>query len=236
MESRNFASVETCQVKSRGRSADLFYRTGTSDRKAIQEVWERNTYEKPRKGFSIERGEAWIDGGANIGAFSRLVLESGATCKAYEPDRLNYSLLSRNCSEAELVDKCITLHGGAVTLNVQQKPLQQRRHSIVFARRGATAVSVNSDKFSDAIESCDGCKLNIEGAEVEILRSRPSLGGLRKLVFEWSFDVEPKVDVLRGVLEWLSTEFVYVTTSRRVAGDVWKWYPPNVFVHCWGRR
>lgn len=211
------------------------FRAGTSDRKAIEEVWDRGTYEKPRLGFTVQSGERWIDGGANVGGFSRLVLESGGSVTAYEPEPGNFSLLERNAVGAVCERKCLTLGGGDVRLNVQAKPLQQRRHSIRFARRGSVPLIVPSVAFEDAIVGHDGCKLNIEGEEIAILSSRPSLGGLQKLVFEWSFDVDDRCETLRGVLEWLHGSFANVRTSRTIVGDRWVWYPPNVFCFAWGR-
>lgn len=212
-------------------------REGTSDRKAIEEVWDRGTYERPRLGFRVEPGELWLDGGANIGAFSRLVTESGAACVSYEPEPLAATLLSRNAPRADLRRRCLTANGGDVTLHVQPKPLQQRRHSLHFARRGSSSIVVPSDSFQSVIDSVrpDGVKLNVEGEEIAILLSRPRLGSVRKLVFEWSFDVDNRGETLLEVLGWLATHFGSVKTSLKVAPGKWRWYPPNVFVFAWNR-
>lgn len=215
--------------------ASLLVRPGTSDAKAIQEVWERNTYEKPRLGFVIEPGELWLDAGANVGAFGALVVARGGQVRCIEPNADNAALVRRNVLQAEVVESALTLAGGPVTLHTNTAPLALRRHSICRARRKSSPVVVRGVSWGDAIAACVGAKLNIEGAEIDLLSSNPPLGTLQKLVFEWSFDVCNEVNRLRRVVRWLEGEFSNVRVSRKLVGDVWQWYPPNCFVWGWTR-
>lgn len=235
MENPSFENEEICRISKRGRIAEFVIRTGTSDRKSLEETWDRGTYEKPRLGFVVG-SERWLDGGANIGGFSRLVIESGGSVIAYEPETHNFAQLQRNASAAICRQACLGLRAGKVLLNVQPKGLQQRRHSTLFARRGSVQQLVCQHAIEGVFEQVEAAKLNIEGSEIAILTSKPNLHGLQKLVFEWSFDVDNKIDTLRGVLEWLETQFATVRTSKKLTGDFWKWYPPSVFVFAWGRK
>jgi len=233
--SRSFEKEEICRISKRGRTAEFVVRIGTSDRKSLEETWDRGTYEKPRLGFFVG-DEKWLDGGANIGGFSRLVLESGGSVIAYEPEPNNFALLQRNAALATCRQACLGLSVVAITLNIQPKGLQQRRHSTLFARRGSVQQVVQQHAIDSVFREVSAAKLNIEGSEIAILSSRPNLHDLQKLVFEWSFDVDNKILTLKSVLEWLETQFVNVRTSRKIVGEVWTWYPPNVFVYAWGRR
>ena len=235
MESQSFENEEIYRISKRGRTADFVIRTGTSDRKSLEETWDRGTYEKPRLGFLVG-SERWLDGGANIGGFSRLVLESGGSVIAYEPEPHNFVQLQRNASAAICRQACLGLSTGEVLLNVQSKGLQQRRHSAIFARRGSSQIIVPQHSVEEVFTEVEAAKLNIEGSEIGILSSNPNLHGLQKLVFEWSFDVDNKVATLQRVLEWLETQFTNVRTSRKLVGETWVWYPPNVFVYAWGRK
>jgi FkbM family methyltransferase len=233
--SQSFEKEEICRISKRGRTAEFVVRSGTSDRKSLEETWDRGSYEKPRLGFVVGT-EKWLDGGANIGGFSRLVLESGGSVIAYEPEPNNFAQLQRNAKLAICRQACLGLSSGEIALNVQPKGLQQRRHSAVFARRGSVQLLVPQHSVDSVFREVDAAKLNIEGSEIAILSSYPNLHGLQKLVCEWSFDVDNKISTLKYVLEWLETQFVNVRTSRKIVGEVWAWYPPNVFVYAWGRR
>tara|TARA_R110000824_G_scaffold61864_13_gene164170 strand:- start:74 stop:841 length:768 start_codon:yes stop_codon:yes gene_type:complete len=215
-----------------------------SDRKAIAECIDRNTYQKPRLGFRIEPGEEWIDCGANVGGFSCLVNAMGAKLvAAYEPHGPNLVMCHTNL-RANGFDPTVAQGyavvadsvGPIATLNVNAKPIQARRHSMVLSRKGSKPVDVPTVKFSDIAR--DRCvKMNIEGAEIKILQELQEPIPL-KMVTEWSFDVERRVDVLRGVLKKLEGWYENVRINRTIPPDLeeYHFFPPNVFIYCWGRK
>ena len=216
-----------------------------SDRKAIAECVDRNTYQKPRLGFCIEPGEDWVDCGANVGGFSCLVNALGANLvAAYEPHGPNLVMchgnLRLNGFDPTPAEAYAVVHdsyqGVAATLNVNRKPIQARRHSILLARQGSSPVEVPVIRWSDFAR--DRCvKMNIEGAEIEILREMKEPLPL-KLVTEWSFDVERKVDVLREVRAKLEGWYDHVVINRSIPLDLdeWHFFPPNAFIYAWGRK
>jgi FkbM family methyltransferase len=216
-----------------------------SDRKAIAECVDRNTYQKPRLGFRIEPGDDWIDGGANVGGFSCVVNALGANLwAAYEPHGPNLIACHANLrlngfdptpavGYAIVPDSHV---GPTATLHVNAKPIQQRRHSMLLARKGSVPREVPVVRWSQIAE--DRCvKLNIEGVEIQILRemTKPLP---RKIVAEWSFDVEPRVQVLRDVIAKLEGWYRNVRVSKTIPPGIenWDWYPPNCFLYAWERR
>lgn len=215
-----------------------------SDRKAIAECVDRNTYQKPRLGFRVEPGEDWVDCGANVGGFSCLVNALGANLvAAYEPFGPNlvqcHGNLRLNGWDPTVATGYAvvrdTFQGGVAHLNIQPKPIQQRRHSMHFARKGAYTTDVPVIRFSEIAQ--DRCvKMNIEGEEIGILQDLQEPLPL-KIVTEWSFDVEDRLQVLRDVLAKLEGWYTHVRVSRTLPDqDRWTYYPPNCFIYAWGRK
>lgn len=219
-------------------------RVGYSDRKAIAECVDRNTYQKPRLGFKIEPEDEWIDAGANVGGFSCLVNALGAKLgAAYEPFGPNLVMCQGNLrlngfdpTPAMGYALVPDAHQGETAiLNINAKPIQQRRHSMLLARPGSHSREVPVARWSEVVE--DRCvKMNIEGVEIQILQEmkKPSP---KKIVAEWSFDVEPRVQVLRDVLDKLRGWYRHVRVSKPIPEGIetWEWYPPNCFVYAWER-
>jgi hypothetical protein len=85
--------------------------------------------------------------------------------------------------------------------------------------------------FEQVIAGADGCKLDIEGAEIEILQAA-DFGGLRKLVLEWHFDYERRTDVYLAVLRRLGEHFSEVSGRKVPPGVDYDWFPPAAIVRC----
>lgn len=229
----------------RGDAEAAFYvRADTSDVKAITEVYERNAYQRPRSGFTVNPGSRWVDLGANVGSFTVMASGRGArVLRAVEAEKANVDLTAMNVSLNER-GRIPVIHAAVVpdtwvlpyaTLHVNRAALALRRHSITKARKDSVPVQVPVLRWSESIAEADGAKVNIEGAEVEILQTalaEGAFGDLRKLVFEWSFDIEPRIAVLRSVVDGLAEIFDEVQLSKRIPWDeeVWRFYPPNVYV------
>lgn len=216
-------------------------RPETSDEKAVGEVFKNNSYQ--RKAFKIGRGEKWVDMGANIGAFSVFVASLGNDVVSYEAEPYNAQATETNLVingvTPRVIQKAVvpqSFEGDFVTFYVLRRPMALRRHSISQPKKDFETIQVPVVRWLDAIpDGFDCLKMNIEGVEIDILKeaSVPELRRFRKLVFEWSFDKEPQVDVLRNVLAKLALAFPYVDCSRKLPPDlkVYKFYPPNAFVY-----
>lgn len=207
-----------------------YVREGTSDASELDEVVTRRAYFTRR--FKPEPGERWLDAGASIGTFTVLAAAAGADVVAYEPWPEAADLARRNLRlngvAARVREKAVAAEGGVARLGVSRS---EWRHSLVKA--GAEGVAVPVVAFAAAIADRDAAKLDIEGAEVELLQRVPDFGSLRKLVFEWHFDVERDTNVYLAVLDRLRDHFPEVH-GRKVQPDTsYDFFPPSALVRCW---
>lgn len=222
------------------RDCRFLIRPGTSDENAIKEVFKKNSYQ--RKSFKVEPGERWLDMGSNIGAFSVFALSKGCDVVSFEAENENAKRTRYNIDlngyEPKVVNCAIVpdeYRLDHVNLHVSSRPMAKRRHSIGAHKKDFELVPVRAIRFSDALKMYSGhrcLKMNIEGVEIDILKSRVDLSGVDKLVLEWSFDKDPMISTLTETLAWLRTEFKYVDINKRIPdSEKWEFYPPNAFIY-----
>jgi FkbM family methyltransferase len=204
-------------------------RPGSSDESVLDEVVRRRSYFT--RAFHPEPGERWLDAGANIGTFAVLTTAAGATVTAYEPWPEHAELARRNLAlnglTARVREKAVALHRGTGRLGLSRSLW---RHSLLKQRAEGLAVPVVA--FEDAIAGMDGAKLDIEGAEIELLQAVEDFGHLHKLVFEWHFDYERSTDVYLDVLARLAEHFRYVNGRKVKPGTQYTFFPPSSLVRC----
>ena len=223
-------------------------RQGTSDIKAVEEVFKNNSYQ--RKSFKVEKGDRWIDMGANIGAFSVMANAiSGNPVVSFEADETNAQITAHNIKTNGFspdVKRAAVMPndhpGSTVTFYVSHRPMALRRHSIYQPKKDFQAMTIPAMRFSDCVEygrsriGADCIKFNIEGVEIPIIRSldfESSIVGIKKIVLEWSFDKEPKMAVLHETLARLRQIFTYVDCNKKIniPNETWPFYPPNLFIY-----
>jgi len=211
-------------------------RPGSSDEKAIREVVEKNAYEK--KYFKIEPGEQWLDLGGNIGAFAVLASSKGAKVTTFEPDPTNVKLIKENLAlntlEAIVKNRAV-VHDDtkAATMNLWPDG-QSWRNSLVRNKRGTSQMTVFCENAFSLMNPNTCVKMDIEGSEIPILEAWPSTLKVKKLVFEYSFDVDPSCARLRAILTKLKTIFPTVKYSSQIDRiEEWKFFPPATMIHCY---
>ncbi len=187
------------------------YREGTTDEKVIKEIFDNRAYRKPSINFDVEPGDRWLDLGAHIGCFANWAIEKGAeSVICYEPEPSNYEVLKTNINDPRIIacNAAVAWEGGTATLNVAPNTW---RHSLTRRyKRGATDVQVQVKSFNQLLENhpkYDCIKMDIEGAEIEILQKKKDWSGIRKLVFEYSFTQERDMDVFFGIVDNLKNSF-----------------------------
>ena len=218
----------------------FWVRPDTSDRKAIAEVIEKNSYQRPRKGFWIERGETWTDLGANIGAFSVLAASLGAKVRAYEADPDSYAILVKNIELNGFTDRieafqCAVVadHRETTELSVSEKNRNFWRNSVVKRWQGSRMVSVPCRHFESVTQDGGCVKMDIEGSEMPILEAWKFRS--KKMVFEWSFDIDPDCDRFRAAMSNLKNYFA-ITDYKPIPEEVkrWpgEWFPAAMTIFC----
>lgn len=211
----------------------FYYRPNTSDIKTILEVVERGVYEK--KYFKIESGEHWVDIGGNIGAFTLLALSKGATVDVYEACNEHCELiklnLELNAFSANIINKAVVHDDAKETTLFIQKNGNTWRNSIIKNWRGSKKI-VKCININTIIKESHCCKMDIEGAEMVILETINSR--FKKMVYEWSFDIDDNIDRYRCSLNKMNS--LYDNIKHNAINEkhkVWKkeWFPPcrNVF-------
>ena len=221
-------------------------RPNTTDQKVIEEVIKRNSYERKKDKFFIKDAPVWLDLGGNIGTFTCKACDAG--CKkviTFEPEEENFQLLKKNIEKNNFSDKVVPIQSGVVasdTINELELYLckgeyNKYRHTI-FKKRGRQAIKIPVQNFKKVLKKYkpNGIKIDIEGAEIEILESMkpedwPS--HVTHLVFEYTFDVDPSVPRFKRIIDNLKQNFSFVHHKKMPEGlEKYKFWPPCVNVFC----
>jgi len=219
----------------------FFHREGFSDLKTFEEVIGRKTYLK--RGMTIKPGERWMDCGGNVGAFTLLAASLGAKVTVYEPDPFNADMIKRNLKlnglKATIKQAALVHDDTKSTILYIGNNSQTWRNSIIrkWNDKGLKVPCLN---FDDESIGFDACKMDIEGAEMPILESSHAV--FQKLVYEWSFDIDPSLPRLWHVIDrqkihyniqaaWSS--IFYETKEHKT----WKpsWFPACTNVFCYAK-
>ncbi len=233
MSYENLFSKELPIYVSEKTGLKFYYRPNTSDIKTIMEVVERGVYEK--KYFKIESGDHWIDLGGNIGAFTLLALSKGATVDVYEADKEHCEIINLNLAlngfKADVINKAVVSDDTKeITLYVQKNG-NTWRNSIIKNWGGGKKI-VECVNINEIVNNNHCCKMDIEGAEMLILETIKS--NFKKMVYEWSFDVDDNIERYRNVLKKMQLNYLNVKhNSIKDEHKIWQkgWFPPcrNVF-------
>lgn len=235
-------------------------RKGTSDLKSIKEVIHKNGYRRTLPFFfDIEPQDFWLDLGANIGAFAVMVIAKKGAVLAVEPDPQSFELLSKNLKrqfdpatkpyDSRILNKAIVSDDRQITyLHQNIAHGNVWRNSIERSWRGEDKVLVNCMHIKTLLDYClrhyqkPLCiKMDIEGTEMPILewliRNPEYIQKIKKLVFEWSFDVDPSLVRYRKVLTELGRHFILSPKRDYWPHKVWpaSWFPPATKVFCLGK-
>ena len=240
----NYSEPSDICFPNRGIKLKMHVRPETTDEKVIDEVLNKNVYEKPKLGFVIQSGERWLDLGANIGTFSLLALSRGAEVYACEPEPNNLKILENNLdlnfNDYLILPYAITSGKDKYTkLYVCSGDYNKYRHT-VYPKRGRKAIQVPQYNIRDLLRDIggvDGIKMDIEGAEIDILEYLTPddymKNGVRKLVFEYSFDIDPSIPRFLAIVKSLREYFDVVEYSKVKEDELeYRHFPAATLVFC----
>ena len=118
----------------------------------------------------FEGGEVAIDGGANVGAYTRILLERFATVWAFEPAPDTFEALSRNIEEWGFKDR-VHLYPFALSDRIEKVRLRGKFGHRSLSRRIIGAGDIPTMRIDDLeLERLDFIKLDVEGYEVRALQ------------------------------------------------------------------
>lgn len=218
----------------------FWHRPGFSDMKTFEEVIGRKSYLK--RGMKILPSEYWLDAGGNVGAFALLACSFGAEVVTYEPDPYNCEMIEKNLKlnnfkatikQAALVAderKTVTLFIGNNN-NVWRNSIVKKWNNL--------GIKVPCVQFDEEAKNYNCAKIDIEGAEMPILEQTQIQ--FSKLVYEWSFDIDPSLTRIWNLLERQQRNYRIETAWKSIhfhdrLYDRWQpeWFPPCVNVFCYG--
>ena len=221
----------------------FFYREGYSDIKTFIEVLSNQSYLK--KGMEVLNNESWLDCGGNVGAFSLLAASKGASVITYEPDPFNCELIEKN-AKLNGFQNAITVKQAALvhdfrkdtTLSIAQNGNVWR--NTIMKKKSNKAIKVPCLNFDEQAVLADNCKMDIEGAEIPILTHTKSI--FSKLVYEWSFDIDPMLPKIWKVIEKQKLKYKVEAPYKTIHYEerdinMWgeSWFPPCIMVYCFIR-
>lgn len=223
-------------------SIKFYHRQNTSDLKTFEEVIGRDVYRK--KNMTILSGEHWIDCGGNVGAFTLLACSLGAKVTVYEPDPNNCKMIEMNLAlnnfEAEIV--CVGLvHNDTKKANLFVGNNGNVWRNSMFKNWNGKGLKVDCVNFDEVVPDGVCVKMDIEGAEMPILETTKRK--FKKLVFEWSFDIDPSLPRFWNIIEKLQNQYRLASignTAKFLSRDydVWQksWFPACTNVFCYEKN
>lgn len=219
----------------------FYHRTGFSDLKTFEEVIGRKTYLK--RGLDIRPDERWMDCGGNVGAFTLLACALGADVTVYEPDEFNCDMIAKNLRlngfKADVKQAALVHDDRKSVILYIGNNSQVWRNSIV-KKWNEKAVKVPCLNFDNEAVGFHGCKMDIEGAEMPILENTNAK--FQKLVYEWSFDIDPSLVRLWNVIDKQKEDYrIEAAWSSICYNDkretMWQksWFPACTNVFCFAK-
>jgi len=201
-------------IESEINGIKFYYRENTSDLKTFEEVIGRDVYRK--KGMTIKSGEKWIDCGGNVGAFSLLACSLGAKVTVYEPDPNNCKMIEKNLKlnnfEAEII--CAGLvHNETKKANLYVGNNGNVWRNSMFKNWNGKGLKVDCVNFDEVTKDGVCVKIDIEGAEMPILENTNRK--FKKLVFEWSFDIDGSLNRFRKCIDKLKNTYEVNIQDKR---------------------
>jgi FkbM family methyltransferase len=216
----------------------FWHRAGFSDLKTFEEVIGRKTYLK--RGMKILPGERWMDCGGNVGAFALLACHLGAEVVVYEPDPYSCEMIERNLKlnnfRASVKQLALVPNSRKTATLFIGNNNNVWRNSIV-KRWNDRGIRVPCAKFDSEAAGFEGCKMDIEGAEMPILETTKTT--FRKFVYEWSFDIDPSLTRLWKVIDKQKRDYRVEAAWSSIhyhtkAHERWQpeWFPACTNVFC----
>lgn len=209
----------------------FYYRENTSDLKTFEEVIGKDVYRK--KGMTIQEGETWIDCGGNVGAFTLLACKLGANVIVYEPDPNNCKMIELNLKLNNfnaVINNVALLHNDNKKANLYVGNNGNVWRNSLFKNWNGKGIKVDCVNFDEVIPDGVCVKMDIEGAEMPILETTQRK--FKKMVFEWSFDIDKNLNRFRKVIDKMNEIYDIKIMDKRFYEMPFDIMPKNFVVPC----
>ena len=137
-----------------------------------------------------------------------------------------------------IIPKAVNTKAGVAELYLCKGDYNKYRHTL-YPKRGRQSIKVPVLAFKDEMNKYkpDGVKIDIEGAEIDILESiKPSdwsKWNTKKLTFEYSFDIDPYIPRFLEIIQNLEKYFSTVSYSKvKPEEEYYKHFPAATMVYC----
>lgn len=183
--------------------------------------------------MKIEAGETWLDAGGNVGAFTLLACSLGVEkVITFEPDPFSFEILKKNIELNGFQNK-VELHNKALVHNDSKQAFLFVGHKNMFWRNSLVknwngkGVKVECVKFEEVVPNNICAKIDIEGAEMLILENTQKI--FKKMVFEWSLDIDGSLNRLRSLIkDKIEPFYDYDTDNNNLLEKADDFVPKNV--------
>jgi FkbM family methyltransferase len=207
----------------------FYYRENTSDLKTFEEVIGKNVYRQ--RGMTILPGETWYDCGGNVGAFTLLAASLGAKVKTFEPDPNNCLMIHKNLKlnglEANVIQAGL-VHTEQKKANLYVGNNGNVWRNSMFKNWNGKGIKVDCVNFDETVPDGICIKIDIEGAEMPILENTKRK--FKKMVFEWSFDIDGNLNRFRKCIDRLSNDYEIKMIDKRYYDNPDDFVPKNFIV------
>jgi len=214
-----------------GDGTKLQARVNTSDIFVIWEIWRTKVYDD--KNLPIGEGDIVVDIGAHIGAFAVRAAKQAHNGRvyAYEASSLNHTLLARNrqinsLENLHIENRAVAGKAGRLTLF---RPADNGALGSLLHESGRFIEVVQATTLTDliaehGIEQIDLLKMDVEGAEYDILLNCPvdTLKKVRRLVMEFhDFRDDPRSH--RDLVDFLNSHG-FTAVAEKNASSLMDWF------------
>lgn len=196
-----------------------FVSRGPHDDEVYREVVEARCYEKPRLGFTVRRGERWLDCGANVGAFAVWAEKTmGAEVIAYEACRENTEVATENLRVNGCRSTVETAFVSSRPGGVSSVSFNERTPARSSARANGVQRFVKNVSLAEEIAKHNphGLKVDIEGGELAILDAGLPLDGIRALAVEYHFRFDKDCVAARRRIAPLLSHFKHNSVPKTI--------------------
>ena len=175
-------------------------RSGMGVEKRRMSTYERETYKQHGKSvafdFRVTKDDVFLDVGGHIGLASvDALLKGAARAIIVEPIPANLALLRRNLAQfgdrVTIVEKCVVPTGAADTARMQSNGWRSR---VVESGGDCDAATVTMQALIDQYRPSI-IKIDIEGAEEDVLKQDIDWGVCERLCFEYTVTSESATEL-----------------------------------------